>query len=277
MAWTITERFPSWGETGEFPANGFFYEGGDQVNEKHLDALWNGVDGLEEDVQAALNDIDSDADGIVDEADTLTAGGTALGDMTVQGNIDAQGNLELADSGSDNSFNIRFFSTNNDTYSVDYIDGRMRFFTESDGTRTFELFDDNRVSFGSDILAKDGEVIWDESNGWVPQAQVEQGAGSGLDADLLDGQQYSDLQSEFVTASGDTMTGSLDMGNSVIDNANELRLNDQDSDGIDWRISESPTTGRFRIYAGNGGGNMLDLEHNGDLRIEGSLTEGASL
>jgi len=70
MAWSIDERFPAWGETGEFPVTGFFYNGGDQVNEKHLDALWNGINGLEEDVQSALNDIDSDADGVVDEADT---------------------------------------------------------------------------------------------------------------------------------------------------------------------------------------------------------------
>jgi len=39
----LTNDFPSWGETGTLPADGFFYEGGDQVNEKHLDALWNNV------------------------------------------------------------------------------------------------------------------------------------------------------------------------------------------------------------------------------------------
>jgi len=39
----LYNNFPSWGETGEFPQSGFFYEGGDQVNEKHLDALWNGI------------------------------------------------------------------------------------------------------------------------------------------------------------------------------------------------------------------------------------------
>jgi microcystin-dependent protein len=70
MAWSITDRFPNWGEAGEFPQVGFFYEGGDQVNEKHLDALWNGLNNFEGEVQAALNDIDSDNDGIVDEADT---------------------------------------------------------------------------------------------------------------------------------------------------------------------------------------------------------------
>jgi hypothetical protein len=39
----LYNKFPSWGETGDYPVDGFFYEGGDQVNEKHLDALWNGV------------------------------------------------------------------------------------------------------------------------------------------------------------------------------------------------------------------------------------------
>ena len=69
MAWDITVTFPLWGEDGEFPQDGFFYEGGDQVNEKHLDALWNGVQTLQTDVESALEDIDSDGDGVVDEAD----------------------------------------------------------------------------------------------------------------------------------------------------------------------------------------------------------------
>jgi len=37
----LSNPWPSWGEQGELPANGFFYEGGDQVNEKTLDSLWN--------------------------------------------------------------------------------------------------------------------------------------------------------------------------------------------------------------------------------------------
>lgn len=39
----LQNDFPSWGETGALPSSGFFYEGGDQVNEKHLDALWHNV------------------------------------------------------------------------------------------------------------------------------------------------------------------------------------------------------------------------------------------
>lgn len=70
MAWDITVEFPLWGEDGEFPQDGFFYEGGDQVNEKHLDALWNGTQTLQDETESALEDIDSDRDGVVDEADT---------------------------------------------------------------------------------------------------------------------------------------------------------------------------------------------------------------
>jgi hypothetical protein len=81
MAWTIQDRFPTWGETGESPPDGFFYGGGDQVNEKHLDYLWNSIDALREDTNAALSDLDSDADGVVDETDAVTSGGSLLGDL----------------------------------------------------------------------------------------------------------------------------------------------------------------------------------------------------
>lgn len=69
MSWSISDQFPTWGEAGESPPDGFFYEGGNQVNEKHLDYLWDSTKTLESEIQAALNDIDSDADGVVDEAD----------------------------------------------------------------------------------------------------------------------------------------------------------------------------------------------------------------
>jgi hypothetical protein len=70
MAWSISDLFPPWGDTGERPSDNFQYDGGDQVNEKHLDYLWDNVAALESEVRSALTDIDSDKDGIVDEADT---------------------------------------------------------------------------------------------------------------------------------------------------------------------------------------------------------------
>jgi hypothetical protein len=69
MAWSITDLFPSWGDSGEQPPDGFQYDGGDQVNEKHLDYLWSSVGSLEDEVRAALDDLDDDGDGVVDEAD----------------------------------------------------------------------------------------------------------------------------------------------------------------------------------------------------------------
>lgn len=94
MTWNITKRFPDWGETGEMPPNGFFYEGGDQVLQKHLDALWNGLDTLEDDVVAALDDIDSDRDGVVDEANVAQDANAT----TYKGNdIDSDGDGQVDD------------------------------------------------------------------------------------------------------------------------------------------------------------------------------------
>jgi hypothetical protein len=76
MAWSISDQFPIWGESGESPPDGFFYEGGDQVNEKHLDYLWDSVYTLETEVGDALNQIDSNGDGIVDEADAARSAST---------------------------------------------------------------------------------------------------------------------------------------------------------------------------------------------------------
>lgn len=103
MAWNISDLFPPWGDSGERPSDNFDYEGKDQVNEKHFDYLWDNVGALENEVRSALTDIDADSDGVVDEADTVTAGGNLKGDLR----------------------------------------------------------------------AVDGEVIWDESEGHIPQAQQE--------------------------------------------------------------------------------------------------------
>lgn len=70
MAWSISDRFPSWGDAGSQPSAGFSYDKNDKVNEKHLDYLWNALYNFEDEVRSALDDIDSNSDGIVDEADS---------------------------------------------------------------------------------------------------------------------------------------------------------------------------------------------------------------
>jgi len=60
----LSNPWPSWGETGQLPPNGFFYEGGDQVNEKHLDALWNtqnsGYQSLVDGITTRVEDLHGD-------------------------------------------------------------------------------------------------------------------------------------------------------------------------------------------------------------------------
>lgn len=213
MAWTITERFPSWGETGEFPADGFFYEGGDQVNEKHLDALWNGIDGLEEDVQAALNDIDSDADGIVDETDTVTAGGNLKGDL----------------------------------------------------------------------LAVGGEIIWDESEGYIPQPRLQNdsitlNAGDGLDgggAVALGGSFSASVDITDLLGTGITEDGSnnLELDESVIKDGGAKEIDAAELAGDDGTSGQILTTDGSDTYWStiNTGISKFDQESNISGLAEGDI------
>jgi hypothetical protein len=73
MTWSISDLFPPWGDSGEEPAEGFSWDGGDIVNEKYLDYLYYWAGSMEGGFRSALTDIDSDGDGVVDEAETANA------------------------------------------------------------------------------------------------------------------------------------------------------------------------------------------------------------
>lgn len=63
------------------------------------------------------------------------------------------------------------------------------------------------LSLGGDLNAVDGETIWDESNTRIPQSVVQQGSGSGLDADTVDGKQSSQfLRSDTSDSTSSTLT-----------------------------------------------------------------------
>lgn len=82
MTWSIRDLFPPWGDSGESPPDNTQYSGGDTLRQAHLDYLWKSMGDLENQGRFALEDIDGDADGIVDESDSVTPGGRLLGDLT---------------------------------------------------------------------------------------------------------------------------------------------------------------------------------------------------
>jgi len=106
MSWDILKRFPSWGDEGEFPPDGFDYTGGSQVNEKHFDALWNGVKEFETNVRSALSDIDSDGDGQVDSADTA--------ELVKNNDIDSDGDGVVDEADNANAYKGNDIDSNGD-------------------------------------------------------------------------------------------------------------------------------------------------------------------
>ena len=99
--------------------------------------------------------------------------------------------------------------------------------TQGDGTHSIRLRDGyngtdklvvnegGSIDVFANLTDSSGNTIYDQSNNYVPQARIQQGSGSGLDADKLDGNQKSDLDNQYVDESGDTMSGGLTVNGSV--------------------------------------------------------------
>ena len=173
MAWSISDLFPPWGDNGERPSDNFNYQGGDQVNEKHLDYLWYSVGELEDEVRSALEDLESDGDGFVDGADA------------------ANGDFEL------------------------------------DG----------------DLIAPDGEIIWDESQNFinVDRLQIKDGEAQEIDVDEFSRDNASDGQ--FLRDDGwatPAFGASLADGSGVVDEGDAANIFTDDlDDGETLEVTEA--------------------------------------
>lgn len=83
---------------------------------------------------------------------------------------------------------------NGDTLHFDPVDG-----LEIDANGRARINEDYSASwtadheFRADILDAASNIVYDQSNNWVPADRVEQGDGSGLDADTVDGIEGDDL------------------------------------------------------------------------------------
>lgn len=114
-----------------------------------------------------------------------------------------------------------------------------------------------------------GNLVWNSGN---------DGSGSGLDADLIDGQHLSDLDTRYVNVTGDTMTGVL-----TITNTNDVQLQLQSADswtGISFNdgavtaadyIWHNGTNSTFAI--GGGGANISGKK----LHVHGGMTIGSGI
>lgn len=74
-------------------------------------------------------------------------------------------------------------------------DGAGRLLIEDDTSATLRMNSGTQEVqlIGGDLLDNADNILYDQSNAWVPQERVEQGSGSGLDADTVDGQEASAL------------------------------------------------------------------------------------
>jgi hypothetical protein len=112
----------------------------------------------------------------------------------------------------------------------------------------------------SGAITRDGNTVWDAGN---------DGAGSGLDADLLDGQNGAFYQTALgytpVNKAGDTMTGNLTVGSNVIfvgatGNAGSIRFKD-DANNVRWLngILGVVNETNYTIYDAIGGASRMTM------------------
>ena len=111
-------------------------------------------------------------------------------------------------------------------------------------------------------------TVWTDEN---------DGSGSGLDADTVDGVHAS----SFLQLSGGTMAGTLNLNNNNITNVNHLTFNDSGvNEGIEWlggsnwRIFESPNAltnlaGNLQFTTGNT--RRMTLDTNSTLEVQGAV------
>ena len=118
------------------------------------------------------------------------------------------------------------------------------------------------VTFEQDILDSEGNSIWSSNNGFIPVERIEQGPGSGLDADTIDGFGLGDI----------TLT--------VLDDGNPAQITA--SNTVDFRdnisVFQDPNTGNLVIdgldrYTDGEAVDAVESDGNLNINITGSADE----
>lgn len=178
--WSISDWFPSWGDSGSQPASGFNYQGGEQVHKDEINYLWHALDNFEDESRAALSDIDTDADGIVDEADTtnlykgvdIDNNGDGVVNQAASVNAVKGADLDTAYANVEDSATVEA-ADNHFLYVTEVADGdsltvNQASLLSEDGTAapsgtSIRFYNMDSGSDGGSILDGDGTLLVDES------------------------------------------------------------------------------------------------------------------
>jgi len=147
---------------------------------------------------------------------------------------------------------------------------------ESIGGSYYGTLDVGNLGSNQTYIFQNGGTVWTSGG---------DGAGSGLDADTLDGQHASyfspsthEHDSDYVDVGGDTMTGLLHMtgssGEIRFDNASDYIIT-VDGD-VDSGIYFNTTSNRWSWYWNGTQRGYMDLD-NGDMHVVGDVTVGGSI
>jgi len=184
MTWTISERFPLWGDSGQSPSDGFFYQGEEQIAFEHQNYLWRSLYELNQDTLDAAVDIDNDEDGVVDGADTANLYKDTDIDTDGDGVVDGAVSTGLVEGVDiDTEFAFADMSDDAEPSSIEYVyetelaDGDTLSVSKAtlisgDGTAApdglslrFIILDGSGTSDGGSILDGDGSTLYvDESS-----------------------------------------------------------------------------------------------------------------
>jgi len=118
------------------------------------------------------------------------------------------------------------------------------------------------VTFEQDILDAEGNSIWSSNNGFIPVERIEQGPGSGLDADTIDGLGIGDI---VLTVLDDGIPAQITASNTV-DFRNNLS------------VIQDPQTGNIVIdgldkYTDAEAVDAVETDGNLNINISGSADE----
>ena len=166
----------------------------------------------------------------IDTSTTVTlAADTAEQTVFVGWDKDAADNVVIGldsaftNNGVDTDQRIELYTFDTDSSGVTAVSDLRRIDHHQEAT-TFT----GSLTVDGDIVAEGGETVWDESAGQIPQTHIEQGAGSGLDADTVDGVEANELGSDV-----------SDDGSTVVANATDINfgLNISVSDDGDGTVT----------------------------------------